>query len=72
MNSSIKVSRSAHWFPKGCKYFALRNLTGVEVLSPKHRTAVQVAGTTLHGTAQELRYLASQFNRAEELAEAAG
>ena len=68
MNAS-KAGRSAHWFQKGCRYFALRQLTGVEVLSPQHRTTVQVAGTTLHGTPNELRHLASQLYRAAALAE---
>lgn len=68
--SQSKAARSASWFQKGCKYFALRQLTGIEVLSPQHRATVQIAGTTLHGTPNELRYLASQLHRAANLAEA--
>lgn len=59
--SSSKVGRSASWFQKGCKYFPLRHLTGVEVLPQQRRATVQVAGTTLHGTPAELEALAHRL-----------
>ena len=70
MNSS-KAGRSASWFQKGCRYFALGQLTGVEVLPTQRRCAVQVTGTTLHGTPNELRLLATRLYRAADMAESA-
>ena len=64
-----KARRSASWFQKGCRYFALRQLTGVEVLPAQRRCTVQVTGTMLHGTPNELRHLATQLHRAAALAE---
>ena len=70
MNSS-KAGRSASWFQKGCRYFALGQLTGIEVLPAQRRCTVQVAGTTLHGTPSELRLLATRLHRAANMAESA-
>lgn len=69
MNSTSAARRSGSWFQKGCRYFALRQLTGIEVLPPQHRATVQVARTTLHGSPAELRHLARQLMRAAALAE---
>ncbi|WP_194894718.1 hypothetical protein [Catenulispora pinisilvae] len=71
MNSSKAGRRSASWFQKGCTYFALGQLTGIEVLPAQRRASVQVAGTTLHGTPSELRLLATRLHRAASLAESA-
>ena len=68
MNSS-KAGRSASWFQKGCRYFALGQLTGIEVLPAYRRCTVQVMGTTLHGTPSELRLLAKRLDRAASMAE---
>lgn len=70
MNTS-KAGRSASWFQKGCKYFALGQLTGIEVLPAQRRCTVQVSGTTLHGTPSELRLLAARLHMAATLAESA-
>jgi hypothetical protein len=70
MNSS-KAGRSVSWFQKGCRYFALGQLTGIEVLPAERRCTVQVTGTTLHGTPSELRLLATRLHRAANMAESA-
>ena len=69
--TSSKAGRSASWFQKGCRYFALGQLTGIEVLPAQRRCTVQVAGTTLHGTPSELRLLATRLHRAANMADSA-
>jgi hypothetical protein len=60
--------RSQAWFFPG-RYVPIRHFHGVEVLSqvPTRRGGVQVAKTTIHGTAEELRSLAVQLLAAAEV-----
>jgi hypothetical protein len=62
--SSTVAKRSQAWFPG--RYVPVRHIQGVEVL-PRRRGNVQVAKTTIHGTASELRHLAAQMLRAADL-----
>ena len=64
---SNRPTQSRSWFPG--RFFALTNLTGVEVFDSRRRTAIQVSKTTLHGTPAQLRHFASQLMAAAELAE---
>jgi hypothetical protein len=57
--------RSQAWFPG--TYVPLRHYQGAEVLPEgQRRGGVQVAKTTIHGTAAELRFLAVQLLAAAE------
>jgi hypothetical protein len=63
MNRVIPAKRSQAWFPG--RYIPVRHICGIEVL-PLPRAGVQVAKTTIHGTAPELRALAVQMLRAAD------
>ena len=58
MATSHSIARTRAWFPG--RLFALHQLRDVEVHSNRH-CRVQVAGTTLFGTADELEALAYQL-----------
>jgi hypothetical protein len=69
MISTTQRNRSQAWFPG--RYVPVRHVQGVEVLpcAPQRRGGVQVAKTTIHGTAAELRALAVQMLAAAEAVE---
>lgn len=48
-----RTSASRSWFP-GQRLVPLRQITGVEVLSDRHRVAVQVSTTTIHGSSSQI------------------
>jgi hypothetical protein len=65
--SPTTAKRSQSWFLPGV-FVPIRHFHGVEVLpaAPQRRGGVQVAKTTIHGTAAELRSLAVQLLAAAE------
>jgi hypothetical protein len=56
---SVSHTTRRAWIPG--RLFALRQLRDVEVLGTGRHCHVQVAGTTLFGTAEELEALAHQL-----------
>jgi hypothetical protein len=68
MNTTTTTAvRSQAWFHGF--YVAVRQFRGIEVLDARRR-GVQISKHTIHGTAAELRDLATQMLRAADLAEA--
>jgi hypothetical protein len=65
MRPSVHVSSSRAWFPG--RYVPVRHIQGIEAHTEQRRGCVQVAKTTIHGTAAELRSLARQLLLAAEL-----
>jgi len=60
MNSSSRISgRRRAWFVG--RLYPLHQLRDVEVLDHPHRCALEVSGTTLHGTPAELEALAHRL-----------
>ncbi|GII05476.1 hypothetical protein [Planobispora takensis] len=64
MKTSTPAPRSQAWFPG--VYVPVRHIHGIEFASEQRRGGVRIFRTTIHGTADELRALATQMLRAAE------
>jgi hypothetical protein len=55
-------TRSQAWFPG--RFISLRQITGAEILSDRHRVSVQVSKTTIHGSSSQLLAVGMRMVRA--------
>ena len=55
-------TRSQAWFPG--RFVSLRQITGAEILSDRHRVSVQVSKTTIHGSSAQLLAVGVRMVRA--------